>query len=489
MEIAERIEQALERAVALGAMDPARRRGLRRRCATPCFPAAPASARGCASRSPRLRRRRLRRSADGRRGGDRTAALRLAGPRRPALLRRRRTRRGKASVHCRLRRAARGAGRRRADRAGLRDAGARSRRATPARWRRCIAHRRRGGRRARAASSPARPGNARRRPAAPTTSAPRPARCSPPRRVAGAAAAGADPEPWRALGRRLGEAYQVADDLRDVALRRRRARQADRPGRRARCARTPSPNSASTAPWRISKSSCEAAVGVDPATVPARASCATLIAAQTSAVLAQAARARRGLSRAAMPARPQRWPVGRGPPGASAGSAGATSLIANPRFQRWAAASPLTRPIARAARDGAVRSLRRLRLFAGPARLRAAAPVRDACAAGRSALAELAATARPARRTPPQRLLRRRRVAAAPASSAGRPLRPRRPGRGAARQSRRSPPWSSTTRCSTPTCAIRWRCCAARRRHELSRLLGLCRRGARRRLTPSVRRL
>jgi geranylgeranyl diphosphate synthase type II len=35
--------------------------------------------------------------------------------------------------------------------------------------------------------------------------------------VAGAIAAGADPAPWRALGERLGEAYQVADDIRDVA--------------------------------------------------------------------------------------------------------------------------------------------------------------------------------------------------------------------------------------------------------------------------------
>jgi geranylgeranyl diphosphate synthase type II len=36
--------------------------------------------------------------------------------------------------------------------------------------------------------------------------------------VAGAAAAGVeDPERWRALGERLGEAYQVADDLRDAA--------------------------------------------------------------------------------------------------------------------------------------------------------------------------------------------------------------------------------------------------------------------------------
>jgi geranylgeranyl diphosphate synthase type II len=34
--------------------------------------------------------------------------------------------------------------------------------------------------------------------------------------VAGAIAAGADPAPWRCLGDCLGEAYQVADDIRDV---------------------------------------------------------------------------------------------------------------------------------------------------------------------------------------------------------------------------------------------------------------------------------
>ena len=37
--------------------------------------------------------------------------------------------------------------------------------------------------------------------------------------VMGAAAAGMDAEPWRHLGEALGEAYQVADDLRDVACR------------------------------------------------------------------------------------------------------------------------------------------------------------------------------------------------------------------------------------------------------------------------------
>jgi geranylgeranyl diphosphate synthase type II len=37
---------------------------------------------------------------------------------------------------------------------------------------------------------------------------------------AGALAAGADPAPWRALGEWLGEAYQVADDIRDAAATR-----------------------------------------------------------------------------------------------------------------------------------------------------------------------------------------------------------------------------------------------------------------------------
>ncbi|MGC6500561.1 MAG: polyprenyl synthetase family protein [Henriciella sp.] len=36
--------------------------------------------------------------------------------------------------------------------------------------------------------------------------------------AAGAASVGADPAPWRALGERLGEAYQVADDLRDAVM-------------------------------------------------------------------------------------------------------------------------------------------------------------------------------------------------------------------------------------------------------------------------------
>lgn len=36
--------------------------------------------------------------------------------------------------------------------------------------------------------------------------------------MAGAASAGAEAEPWRDFGERIGEAYQVADDIRDVAM-------------------------------------------------------------------------------------------------------------------------------------------------------------------------------------------------------------------------------------------------------------------------------
>lgn len=44
--------------------------------------------------------------------------------------------------------------------------------------------------------------------------------------MAGAQASGGDPAPWRALGHRLGEAYQVADDLLDAVCR---AEECDKP--------------------------------------------------------------------------------------------------------------------------------------------------------------------------------------------------------------------------------------------------------------------
>ena len=64
--------------------------------------------------------------------------------------------------------------------------------------------------------------------------------------MAGARRPGADPAPWRALGDRLGEAYQVADDIRDVVGDPRDARQAGRPRRRARPPERRRASSAST---------------------------------------------------------------------------------------------------------------------------------------------------------------------------------------------------------------------------------------------------
>ena len=157
---------------------------------------------------PCVHRRRGRR--------DRAAALRLAGARRPAVLRRRRHC-GAASPRCtRVRRAARGAGRRRADRARVRDAGARSA-APPQRLRRRCSDRR-----ARAVGAPRgivagqaweceAAVAARRLPARQDRRAvrrPRPWPAPPPRAPI--------PSPGARSARRLGEAYQVADDLRDV---------------------------------------------------------------------------------------------------------------------------------------------------------------------------------------------------------------------------------------------------------------------------------
>ena len=167
-----------------------------------CLAVAPACGDGPSGGGRRRRRR------------DRTSALRLAGARRSALFRRRRHPAGQAFGSRAVWRAARGADGRRADRAGLPDAGARA------------AHRPRGSRcssrsspqrSARpAASSPARPGNAkppsaRRLSARQDRRAVRRARPSRARRRPAPM-----PEPWRTLGEKLGEAYQVADDLRDV---------------------------------------------------------------------------------------------------------------------------------------------------------------------------------------------------------------------------------------------------------------------------------
>ncbi len=83
---------------------------------------------------------------------------------------------------------------------------------------------------------------------------------------------------------------------------------------------------------------------VDPG-LPGRTRTARADPGADGAVLPQAARPRGGLSRAGV----GRSSSGlrRARRGASAGSTGATGLLRIPRFQRWAAASPLTRVVAR----------------------------------------------------------------------------------------------------------------------------------------------
>ena len=83
----------------------------------------------------------------------------------------------------------------------------------------------------------------------------------------------------------------------------------------------------------------------------------------------------------------------------------------------------------------------------------------------------------------------RRRGGAGPGRAAQRrPLRPGPARRADGRQRRPSPRWSSTTPCSTPTCATRWRCCAAQgERAGAGALLGLCRGRRRRAQLPRAR--
>jgi hypothetical protein len=195
--VAQRIEQTLQRALALGggsegpplltaAMHHAVFPGGARIRPQLCLAVASA----CGDPRPGAGRGRRRR--------PRTAALRIAGARRPALLRRRPHAAGPALGACRLRRAHRRAGRRRADRVGLPGAGRSCRRVrNPAWlplsgcWRPAWA--------GRMASWPGRPGSASRGFRCAPTSAPRPARCSPPHRGR-CAGRRADPAPWRAFG-------------------------------------------------------------------------------------------------------------------------------------------------------------------------------------------------------------------------------------------------------------------------------------------------
>ena len=134
-------------------------------------------------------------------------------------------------------------------------------------------------------------------------------------------------------------------------------------------------------------------------------------------------------------------------------------LASSPRFQRLAAAHPLTAQIGAAAGAGRARSLRGLRLFAGAARLRAAEAVG---AAARIAAQPRARSRRrwSSRRTPP-------RGCSTPPPRSGSSTAAARSATASATSARRSSAtrprwrWSRISRCSTPISPIRWRCCGA----------------------------
>ena len=169
-------------------------------------------------------------------------------------------------------------------------------------------HRRRARSARRAASSPDRPGNPRPPCRSSTISAPRPARCSSARRSPAPPRPGVDPEPWRALGEAIGEAYQVADDLRDVLCD---AEELGKPiGQDARRMR---PNAAAQLGVGGAKARLGALVDAAAAAIPRlprRRGVADADPRPDPGVLPQTARARRGLRcRRRRPA-PSRPPLG-----------------------------------------------------------------------------------------------------------------------------------------------------------------------------------
>ena len=183
--------------------------------------------------------------------------------------------------------------------------------------------------------------------------------------MAGAASAGVDPEPWRTLGQKIGEAYQVADDLRDVLCT---ADELGKPiGQDAARVR---PNAAAQLGVAGAKARLETLVEAAANAIPAcprRAELCAAIEAQTRALF-PAARAGRGLTprrrcpRAFVPG-PR---VHRAPEGPARRPHRGSRL---PALGDALAPHRLARP---AQGPRALRHLRRLRLFADPQRLREA---------------------------------------------------------------------------------------------------------------------
>ena len=155
------------------------------------------------------------------------------------------------------------------------------------------------------------------------------------------------------------------------------------------------------------------------------------------------------------------WPLARARPGSTAGWRRAIASLASPRFQRWAAASR-SRGRSRAGAPAALFDLCAGFVYAQVLHACVRLDLFEILAEGPRPSADARRPPRPAARMPPERLLRAAASLALVDAPPRRALRARRPRRSAARQPGRRRDGRAPRACSTPTCAIRWRSCAAR---------------------------
>ena len=332
-----------------------------------------------------------------------------------------------------------------------------------------------------AASSPARPGNASRGSSLAAYHRAKTGSLFAACTEAGALAAGADPAPWRAFGLCLGEAYQVADDIRDVVASIAGAGQAGRPRRALR-----RPSSASELGLggaiehfdRLVARAIEAMPGLRRRGAAARPGARRIRAAGARRTrcatwrwrprrLAAPRADRRRMHAARPPVGPQRGAARR-----RRRRAWLTALarplvrLARPRAHQPRLPAPRRALLVHAAdraapRARAVRPGGRLRLFAGAAGLRARCELfeiagRRAADRGRSWPRVSSCRCRPR-----ERLLDRGRGAGPGGAPQRRPLRPGRAGRAAGRQRGHHLHGRAPCRALCRPAATRWRCCAA----------------------------
>ena len=185
-------------------------------------------------------------------------------------------------------------------------------------------------------------------------------------------------EPWRMLGEKLGEAYQVADDIRDAAA------DPDEIGKpTGRDAILGRPNAVLELGLGGAVDRLERLVGEAIAAIPpcrGAAELRALILLEAKRLLPEASS--RNTRRDAPSPRQRRFGDCENRIGSQSSwldrcFAARDRLLAEPAIPALGRGFPLTRPSGTAAGTGAVRSVRRLRLLAGAAGLRPAWPVRN----------------------------------------------------------------------------------------------------------------